>query len=129
MFQIGSITSENNRRFPMVSSSESLFFSYAISYDASRSRDVSHQVRQEGRRLINETTNESWWNKHDKLLDREKNPTTRTSFPLSKFSVTFGSVIVSMKSINGEKIFNTPSEMSTEKFKLFNRPKNNVNDF
>jgi hypothetical protein len=41
-------------------------FSYAISYDAERSRNVSHQVRQDGRRLINETYNESWWNKHDK---------------------------------------------------------------
>ncbi|CAF3360819.1 unnamed protein product [Rotaria socialis] len=38
---------------------------YAISYDAERSRNVSHQVRQDGRRLINETYNESWWNKHD----------------------------------------------------------------
>ena len=41
-------------------------FSYAISYDAERSRNVSHQVRQDGRRLTNETYNESWWNKHDK---------------------------------------------------------------
>jgi hypothetical protein len=41
-------------------------YSYAISYDAERSRNVSHQVRQDGRRLINETYNESWWNKHDK---------------------------------------------------------------
>jgi len=40
--------------------------SYAISHDAERSRNVSHQVRQDGRRLINETYNESWWNKHDK---------------------------------------------------------------
>ncbi|CAF1554588.1 unnamed protein product [Rotaria sordida] len=39
---------------------------YAISYDAERSRNVSHQVRQDGRRLTNETYNESWWNKHDK---------------------------------------------------------------
>ncbi|CAF1022308.1 unnamed protein product [Rotaria sordida] len=38
---------------------------YAISYDAERSRNVSHQVRQDGRRLTNETYNESWWNKHD----------------------------------------------------------------
>ncbi|CAF1071727.1 unnamed protein product [Adineta steineri] len=38
---------------------------YAISHDAERSRNVSHQVRQDGRRLINETYNESWWNKHD----------------------------------------------------------------
>ncbi|CAF1454610.1 unnamed protein product [Rotaria magnacalcarata] len=38
---------------------------YAISFDAERSRNVSHQVRQDGRRLINETYNESWWNKHD----------------------------------------------------------------
>lgn len=44
-----------------------LFFcSYAISYDAERSRNVSHQVRQDARHLINETYNESWWNKHDK---------------------------------------------------------------
>ncbi len=44
-------------------------FSYAISYDAERSRNVSHQVRQDGRRLINETYNESWWNKHDKYVE------------------------------------------------------------
>jgi hypothetical protein len=44
------------------------FHSYAISYDAERSRNVSHQVRQDGRRLINETYNESWWNKHDKYV-------------------------------------------------------------
>ena len=48
---------------PLVSSP-----SYAISYDAERSRNVSHQVRQDGRRLINETYNESWWNKHDKSV-------------------------------------------------------------
>jgi hypothetical protein len=45
---------------------EFYLLSYAISYDAERSRNVSHQVRQDGRRLTNETYNESWWNKHDK---------------------------------------------------------------
>ncbi len=64
MYQIGLITSKNIDCFN--SFSEDFFFSYAISYDAERSRNVSHQVRQDGRRLTNETYNESWWNKHDK---------------------------------------------------------------
>ena len=54
------------RRLTKLSSSILSFASYAISYDAERSRNVSHQVRQDGRRLTNETYNEAWWNKHDK---------------------------------------------------------------
>jgi hypothetical protein len=65
VYQIGLIISMNYEiylRFFL----EFYFLSYAISYDAERSRNVSHAVRQDGRRLINETYNESWWNKHDK---------------------------------------------------------------
>ena len=57
--------------------------SYAISYDAERSRNVSHQVRQDGRRLINETYNESWWNKHDKCVDKISLTKSNTSSSVS----------------------------------------------
>lgn len=62
------VQSQVTRRRPQadLSPARSPHSSYAISYDAERSRNVSHQVRQDGRRLVNETYNESWWNKHDK---------------------------------------------------------------
>ena len=68
MYQIGSITSKTilSIHFECYT-----ICSYAISHDAERSRNVSHQVRQDGRRLINETYNESWWNKHDKYVGRK----------------------------------------------------------
>ena len=37
----------------------------AISSDAEKSRNVSFQVRQEGRYLDNETRNQTWWDTHD----------------------------------------------------------------
>ena len=58
--------------------------SYAISYDAERSRNVSHQVRQDGRRLINETYNESWWNKHDKSVDHHLSSTEGRTSPFQR---------------------------------------------
>ena len=46
---------------------------HAISSDAEKSRNVSFQVRQEGRYLNNETANQTWWDTHDnntRLKDR-----------------------------------------------------------
>lgn len=45
----------------------------AISSDAEKTRNVSFQVRQEGRYLANETDNQTWWDTHDnnnRLADR-----------------------------------------------------------
>ena len=70
MYQTGLITSKSFTSRYFVSYMPTILYSYAISYDAERSRNVSHQVRQDARRLINETYNESWWNKHDKYVDK-----------------------------------------------------------
>jgi tektin-2 len=46
---------------------------HAISTDAEKTRNVSFQVRQEGRYLKNETDNQTWWDTHDnntRLADR-----------------------------------------------------------
>jgi hypothetical protein len=46
---------------------------HAISSDAEKSRNVSFQVRNEGRYLNNETDNQTWWDTHDnnaRLSDR-----------------------------------------------------------
>ncbi len=46
---------------------------HAISSDAEKSRNVSFQVRNEGRYLNNETDNQTWWDTHDnnaRLTDR-----------------------------------------------------------
>jgi tektin-2 len=46
---------------------------HAISSDAEKTRNVSFQVRQEGRFLNNETDNQTWWDTHDnnvRLSDR-----------------------------------------------------------
>lgn len=46
---------------------------HAISHDSEKSRNVSFQVRQEGRFLNNETDNQTWWDTHDnntRLKDR-----------------------------------------------------------
>lgn len=46
---------------------------HSISADAEKSRNVSFQVRQEGRYLNNETENQTWWDNHDnnvRLSDR-----------------------------------------------------------
>ena len=46
---------------------------HAISSDAEKSRIVSFQVRQEGRFVTNETSNQTWWDTHDnnvRLADR-----------------------------------------------------------
>lgn len=46
---------------------------HAISTDAEKTRNVSFQVRQEGRFLKNETDNQTWWDEHDnnkRLADR-----------------------------------------------------------
>ncbi len=45
----------------------------AISADAENTRNVSFQVRQEGRYINNETENQTWWDTHDndnRLSDR-----------------------------------------------------------
>ena len=45
----------------------------AISADAEKTRNVSFQVRQEGRYIDNETNNQTWWDTHDnnnRLSDR-----------------------------------------------------------
>lgn len=45
----------------------------AISNDAEKTRNVSFQVRQEGRYMNNETANQTWWDTHDndnRLSDR-----------------------------------------------------------
>ena len=44
-----------------------------ISADAEKTRNVSFQVRQEGRFLKNETDNQTWWDEHDnnnRIADR-----------------------------------------------------------
>jgi hypothetical protein len=38
---------------------------HGISYDAEKTRNVSFQVRQEGRYTKNETENQTWWDTHD----------------------------------------------------------------
>lgn len=46
---------------------------HAISADSEKNRNVSFQVRQEGRHLKNETDNQTWWDEHDnnvRLADR-----------------------------------------------------------
>jgi tektin-2 len=46
---------------------------HSISSDAEGTRNVSFQVRQEGRHLNNETENKTWWDTHDnnvRLADR-----------------------------------------------------------
>jgi len=46
---------------------------HAISADAEKTRNVSFQVRQEGRYINNETNNQTWWDTHDnenRLSDR-----------------------------------------------------------
>ena len=46
---------------------------HAISSDAEKTRNVSFQVRQEGRYVTNETDNQTWWDTHDnnnRLSDR-----------------------------------------------------------
>ncbi len=124
MYRIGSIISKNIYTFIL----HVIFlniFSYAISYDAERSRNVSHQVRQDGRRLINETYNESWWNKHDKYVEGVCMDEKLISLV---YLVMYESPIDLMKLINGVKHLNIPFKMLIEKFKRYNQQKNSVND-